>query len=41
MATDNWVVENLVNALEDWQEKLTEIWQLLTTSPEAFRGGGI
>lgn len=41
MATDNWVVENLVNALEDWQEKLTEIWQFLTTSPEAFRGGGI
>lgn len=39
--TDNWVVQNLENALETWNDKLTEIWSLLTTSPENFKGGGI
>ena len=39
--SDNWVVQNLQNALNTWNEKLSEIWQLLTTSPETFRGGGI
>ncbi len=39
--SDNWVVQNLQNALDTWNEKLSEIWQLLTTSPETFRGGGI
>jgi len=39
--SDNWVVQNLVNALETWNEKLAEIWQLLTQSPEQFKGGGI
>jgi hypothetical protein len=39
--SDNWVVQNLVNALETWNEKLAEIWQLLTQSPENFKGGGI
>ena len=41
MDSDNWVVQNLVNALETWNEKLAEIWQLLTQSPEQFKGGGI
>ena len=41
MDSDNWVVQNLVNALETWNEKLAEIWQLLTQSPENFKGGGI
>ena len=39
--SDNWVVQNLEHALNTWNEKLTEIWSLLTTSPENFRGGGI
>lgn len=39
--SDNWVVQNLQNALETWNEKLAEIWQLLTESPENFKGGGI
>ena len=34
-------MQNLVNALETWNEKLAEIWQLLTQSPENFKGGGI
>ncbi|MDE7327648.1 MAG: hypothetical protein K2N63_15455 [Lachnospiraceae bacterium] len=41
MDSDNWVVQNLVNALDTWNEKLAEIWQLLTQSPETFKGGGI
>ena len=39
--SDNWVVLNLENALETWNSKLSEIWQLLTTSPQEFKGGSI
>ena len=39
--SDNWIVQNLENALETWNEKLAEIWQLLTQSPENFKGGTI
>lgn len=39
--SDNWVVQNLENALETWNGKLSEIWQLLTTSPQEFKGGSI
>ena len=39
--SDNWVVQNLENALETWNSKLSEIWQLLTTSPQQFKGGRI
>ena len=37
----NWVVQNLQNALETWNSKLSEIWQLITQSPEQFKGGTI
>lgn len=37
----NWVVQNLQNALETWNGKLSEIWQLITQSPEQFKGGTI
>ena len=39
--SDNWVVQNLQNALETWNEKLAEIWQLIATTPQDFKGGGI
>lgn len=39
--SDNWVVQNLQNALETWNEKLAEIWQLLTTTPQDFKSGDI
>ena len=39
--SDNWVVQNLENALAVWNDKLTEIWQLVTQSPQTFRGGAI
>ena len=39
--SDNWVVQNLENALETWNEKLAEIWSLLTTTPQNFKGGAV
>ena len=39
--SDNWVVQNLINALNTWSEKMAEVWALLTTSPESFKGGTI
>ena len=39
--SDNWVVQNLQNALTTWNEKLAEVWKLLTMSPENFKGGSI
>ena len=39
--SDNWIVKNIERALETWSEKLAEIWQLLTQSPETFKGGSI
>ena len=39
--SDNWVVQNLQNALETWNNKLGEIWQLVTQTPETFKGGSI
>lgn len=39
--SDNWIVQNLENALETWNAKLSEIWMLITQSPETFKGGSI
>lgn len=39
--SDNWVEQNLQNALGTWNDKLAEVWQLMTMSPESFKGGGI
>ena len=39
--SDNWVVQNLQNALDTWNSKLAEIWQIITQSPENFKGGDI
>ena len=39
--SDNWIVQNLIRALNMWSSKLTEIWFLLTQSPENFKGGTI
>lgn len=37
----NWVVGNLQNAIDTWNDKLSEIWTLVTQSPTEFRGGAI
>lgn len=39
--SDNWVAQNLQNALDTWNGKLSEIWQLITQSPDKFKGGTI
>ena len=36
--SDNWVVGNLQNALNTWNEKLNEIWTLVTQTPETCKG---
>lgn len=41
MSSGNWVIDNLNNALQTWNEKLEEIWQLVSQSPTEFKGGGI
>ncbi len=41
MSSGNWIVDNLNSALATWNDRLAEIWQLLSTSPEDFRGGGV
>ena len=39
--SDNWVVQNLQKSLSTWNDKLAEVWKLLTQSPEDFKGGAI
>ena len=41
MASGNWIVDNLNNALNTWNDKLGEIWNLLTQSPDTFKGGAV
>ena len=41
MSSGNWIIDNIAKALTTWNEKLAEIWLLLTQSPETFKGGGI
>ncbi len=40
-SSGNWVVDNIVNALNTWNGKLAEIWQLVTQSPQSFKGGSV
>ena len=39
MESDNWIVQNLQSALNTWNDKLNEIWTLLTQDPQSFKGG--
>lgn len=41
MGSGNWVIDNLNNALQTWNDKLVEIWQIVTQSPTNFKGGGV
>ena len=34
-------MDNLTNALNTWNDKLGEIWQLLTVSPVSYNGGTV
>ena len=37
----NWIVANLENAFDTWNDKMAEIWSLVTTSPQNYKGGAI
>ena len=39
--SDNWIVANLESALTNWNGKLSEMWGLLTQTPQNFKGGTI
>lgn len=39
--SENWVVQNLQNALNTWNEKQSEIWTLISQSPTEFKNGDI
>ncbi|GIQ66694.1 hypothetical protein PACILC2_52620 [Paenibacillus cisolokensis] len=41
MAKNSWIIDNLEHALDTWNEKMNEIWQLVTESPADFKGGGV
>lgn len=41
MGSGEWIIENLQAALDMWNQKLAELWQLLTQSPQSFKGGGV
>jgi hypothetical protein len=41
VSSGNWVIDNLNNALQTWNDKMSEIWLLVTQSPTEFKGGGI
>jgi len=38
---DNWIIENLTGAFDTWNDKLTEIWQLVSETPQNFKDGAI
>ena len=38
---DSWIVSNLNAALNTWNDKLGEIWQLLIQSPQTFKDGQV
>ena len=33
----NWIIDLLESALQIWTDKLSEIWSLLTQTPQSFR----
>ena len=35
------ILDNLTNAINTWNQKMTEIWLLLTQTPQTFKGGHI
>lgn len=38
---DNWIIENLTGAFDTWNSKLTEIWSLVSETPQSFKDGAI
>lgn len=38
---ETWIAENLIKSFDTWNDKLKEIWSLVSESPETFKGGAI
>ena len=38
---NSWVVDNLQKAFSTWNDRMEELWSLLTQSPETFKDGAI
>lgn len=38
---NDWIVGTLQSAFNTWNDKLVEIWSLITTTPQNFRGGSV
>jgi hypothetical protein len=41
MTETPWIIEILQNALDAWNEKLAQVFNILTSSPQSFGGGTI
>jgi len=41
LGSGNWIIDNILNALNVWNAKLAEIWYLITQSLQGFKGGAI
>lgn len=39
--SDNWIISSLETVIDTWNEKLAELWSLITQTPQEFRGGQI
>ncbi len=37
----SWITNNLSSSLDIWNGKMNEMWQIISQSPQDFRGGGI
>lgn len=37
----NWIIENLNQSFDTWNSKLAELWGLVVTGPQSFKGGAI
>lgn len=39
--SENWVVNNLETAIGSWNNRLVEMWEIITQSPAAFKDGAV
>jgi len=39
--TGNWIIDSINRALDGWNDKLAELWQIISMSPSEFKGGAV
>ena len=39
--SESWIIQNLEGAIDVWNGRLAEIWQLISMNPAIFKGGSI